>query len=791
MLFCSVSMNRIKAISWLRIIALIGVYGGLLLPLVFVPKVIFPFVFSKLLFFQILIGLTFPAYLILAWTEPKYRPRWTPMYLAVIAYFVALAVSVAFAVDPLRAWWGNQERMNGLFTLLHFLAWFMMSASILKTWKEWRKILIYEVALSVIMGCVSLLQLPFPNLLLFPASSRVGGLLDNPIYMAAYQIFNLFFIVWLWLKGASRSMKIFLVGAAVIDIGAFIAAQSRGALLGLAVGVVVFAITYAVFTPNKKAKRIVLSLAAFGFIVYGLIFSLRNTTFIQNTPLNRLTNFQVGTAGRFIAWDIAWQGFLERPITGWGLDDFHILFNAKYNPKSLEAGYYETWFDRSHNTVMDALSMTGIIGTVTFFGLFFALFFSVYRAYRKKWIDLPTMSIFISLPVAYFVQNLFVFDQPAGFTMSFFLYALVSSATLGDFIGMRDESSQPETVAKATKNIPWIAFGVLQACMLLVIWKYSVLPAKASMISIQSNSYFGAGMYPQALDLAKQAAAIPTPYLDEQTFLQSRNLISLVESGKMEKFADWRVWHDLILDISKKNLSEHPNNTHPHFIFARFADAFSKVVPEDKQITIDQYQEAIRTSPKRQQLYFAFARFYLVGQDKDRALELYKQAESFDPDIGEAHWYLGLTLTYDFSKKEEGAKELVAAVKAKVPYSPQNTQDAVALAIAYDTLKDVDGFKALLLTVPALSGGSESLFLELARVAEHLNLTEERNLILGAILRNDPAFAPNLLPLKNGTAKTIEESFKQALATQAKSTSTAPVQTITATTTAAGQGPRR
>ncbi len=73
------------------------------MPLVFIPVVIFPFVFSKLIFFQILIGLTFPAYLILAWIEPKHRTRFHLLYMAIVAYFVALALSVIFSVDPMRS----------------------------------------------------------------------------------------------------------------------------------------------------------------------------------------------------------------------------------------------------------------------------------------------------------------------------------------------------------------------------------------------------------------------------------------------------------------------------------------------------------------------------------------------------------------------------------------------------------------------------------------------------------------------------------------------------------------
>ncbi|MBU1629464.1 O-antigen ligase family protein, partial [Patescibacteria group bacterium] len=414
-------MTRQTSIRWLKAISYIGIYGGLLMPLFFWPVVIFPFVFSKLIFFQFLIGLTFPAYLILAWIEPRYRPKPTILYVSIIAYFIALGASVVFSVDPSRSWWGNQERMNGLFTLLHFLAWLSMATGLLKNWVNWRRLLNYQICLSVFMAMVALLQKPFPNLLSFPAGARVGGLLDNPIYMASYQIFNLFFIALLLLKKPSKGMKIFYGLVAVLDIGAFLAAQSRGALLGLAVGVFVFAVVYGFLTPSKKARRLVLAGILACVVGYGLLFAFRTTDFVQHSGLARFTDFTATTRTRLIAWEIAWKGFLEKPITGWGFDSFHILFNQKYNPESLRFGYYETWFDRSHNTIMDVLSMTGLFGLVTFAAIFIALFVSVFRARKKGWLDVPITSVLVALPVAYFVQNLFVFDHPAAFSMSYLL----------------------------------------------------------------------------------------------------------------------------------------------------------------------------------------------------------------------------------------------------------------------------------------------------------------------------------------------------------------------------------
>lgn len=787
-------MHRNDAIKWLKAAVYVGIYGGLLVPLMFIPVVIFPFVFSKLIFFQILIGLTFPAHVALAWAEPQLRPKWTPLYGAIVAYFVAILLSVIFAVDPLRAWWGNQERMNGLFTVLHFFLWLTMTVSVIKTWKQWRILLIYEVVLSGLMACVSLLQIPFPKLLLFPAGPRVGGLVDNPIYMAGYQIFNLFFIALLWLKGSSKAFKAFLVAVAVLDFGAFLAAQSRGALLGLAVGVAVFVLIYAIFTPNKKTKLAVLGLGLLAILSYGSLYALKETSFIKSSPLYRLTDFQVTTETRFIAWKIGWQGFLERPLTGWGYDNFHILFNQKYNPESLEFGYYETWFDRAHNTVIDALAMTGLFGFITYFGMFGALFYVVFRAFKKKWIDLPIASIFVALPVAYFVQNLFVFDQPAGFTVSFFLYGLIISATSAQFVGAKEETAEQKEKPKP-KAVPWAVFGIVMAVFLIIVWRYSILPFKASYLTIKSNNYFAGGALPIAYDYAVKAAAVPTPYTDEQTFLQSRNLINLIEAGAVPgKYQDWKKWHDLVVDLTKHHLAEHPDNTHPHFIFARFLHSFATLVPEDGAMAEAEYKEAIRTSPKRQQLYYSIARFYLERNRKDEGLDYFKQALEFDPNVGESHWYVGLSEMFDFMKVEDGAKEMAAAMSAKAPYGLKDVREAVALGMAYEALKDAEGFKALIKLLPTLGGGTSSLYVEIAKIAERMGLMDERNLLLGAIAHADPSFAPRISPLQQGTATSIDDSLKKSALITPTTTTAAPAPVPVASSSqpaVEGTGPRK
>ncbi|MCR4278611.1 MAG: O-antigen ligase family protein [bacterium] len=778
-----------SAHSWLTVVTYIGIFGGLLMPLFFWPVVIFPFVFSKLAFFQVLIGLTFPAYLILAWREKRHRPRPTMLYLAIIAYFTAIILSTIFSVDPVRSFWGNQERMNGLFTLLHFFAWLTMAVGMLKTWPQWRRLLNYQIGLSAFMAVVAILQRPFPDLLSFHASERVGGLLDNPIYMGAYQIFSFFFIALLWLKTNSVKMKVFYAIVGALDLTAFILAQSRGAFVGLMVGIFVFAVTLAIMTPKKNVRKTAIGFLLLGILSYGALYAAKDTDVIKGSFLERYTNFSGTSKTRFIAWDIAWQGFTDRPITGWGMDTFHVIFNEKYNPESLRHGYYETWFDRAHNTVMDVLSMTGMLGFTTFAAVYITLIITVIRAFRKKWIDPIIASILLGLPVGYFVQNLFVFDHPAAFSMSYLLFAFVIAVDSKSF-GMTDEK---EVMVESESRLPKTAvtaFLIIQAIALVMIWRTTILPVRASMLTIKSNTAFGQGRYEESYWLAKQAALVPTPYIEEQTFLQSRNFMSLVTSGRTGEFPFWKDWYELIIEISDAQVEAHPKNTHPRFIYARFADTMIALVPESRDIAEREYKKAIELSPKRQQLYYSLARFYIREGKFDDAESLLREVITFDEEIGEGHWILGLTLMFDQGKKEEGSAEIVRSRNSVAGYGIRDVREAFALAFAYDVLKDTDGLKSILPIISAIPRGDLPYYVDLARLMERNGLISERNAILGGLSQIDQKMATQFAPVLSGNIASIEEvlaTMQNVVVTEnppAKE-EVAPVKTEPA------QGPRR
>ena len=735
------NMTRTKAIKTLKAISYVGIYGGLLLPLMFIPVVIFPFVFSKLIYFQVIIGLTFPAYLVLAWMDPRYRPPKHLLYFAISGYFVALALSVLFAVDPARAWWGNQERMNGLFTLIHFLAWMTMTVGLLQTWEHWKKILNYEIALSGLMAVVAMIQRFKPDLLLFPAGPRVGGLLDNPIYMAAYQIFNLFFIGLLFLKEKNKKWRIFYGVIAALDIVAFVFAESRGALVGLAAGFLVFAVFIGLFSKERKIRKYVLTTIAALFVVYGVLFAFRHEPIVMKLPIGRLLDFSGSVETRLIAWNIAWEGFLERPLTGWGLDNFHLLFNEKYNPQSLRFGLYETWFDRAHNTVLDVLSMTGLVGFLAYAFIYIALFYSIWRAYKKGWIDVWFGAFLTALPVAYFVQNLFVFDHPAGFIMSYLLFALVISASRGRFVGEPEEITEE----KKTHSAPWVAFGVLQVLMLLFVWRTSILPFKASELSIKANNTIVSNPA-RAFDYMKQAHDTWTPYLDEQSFLLARNLIGLLGQGRLQQMPNWEDMYAFAKQLSEEEIARHPRNTHPRFIYARLAHAISSIKPEEAKVAEEQYLDAIKTSPERQQLYDGLAQLYLQMGRVDDALALLQKSQGFDLESGHGYWTYGLVLFYNKKDYANGAEQIIKSQTVTYPYALSSSQELIPLFDAYMVHGDKDALSSLIDRLSSFPKASPQVY---GQIAMQLQLIDQ------------PDLSAHFLELANQIDPGTQQAFEQ------------------------------
>jgi tetratricopeptide (TPR) repeat protein len=336
------------------------------------------------------------------------------------------------------------------------------------------------------------------------------------------------------------------------------------------------------------------------------------------------------------------------------------------------------------------------------------------------------------------------------------LYALIIAVGFNTF-----QEKDDKVVNQKQKSMPWVSFALIQSVFILMVYLASVVPFYTSMLVIDSNLAFANGDVVNMMRLIEKIKTKQTPYLDEQAFLYSRNLISIANSGNLEKWPDWRKFYNEAIFSTEKILLSHPKDAHGLFVYASML-ATVGIRAQDAEIIAkaeENYKKAIVLSPKRQQLFFGLAELQKATGRTDEAMETYLTAANFDPEIGEGWWYIGLTYYFNKQQPATAAEYLRRSMTVKYPQGYRNAEDAIIVAQAFVTLNDKENMQKLVKQLPYLPAAQSQEYIQIAKFAEELNLLEERNLILHAVAGADPATMKALAPLFSGEVDTIEESL--------------------------------
>lgn len=403
-------------------------------------SIFFPFIGGKDFFFRFVTELSLSC-MVLWWAfeakkgETKKRIGalfHKPLVIAVTVFTGIFELAALFAYDFHAAFWSNYERGEGGFQMLHYYLFFLLLVLLFTDEKEWKNLFRFSLVAAGVMilygiaGDYSVAGFIGPyagttvptgwwNILI---QGRFEGSLGNPAYVDPYLIFSMFFTGYLWLSsklaGKLTALKSWGYGILiVVFLIFFILGQTRGAFLGLAAGVFVL-VLYLVFSSKGKTRK--WGAIALGILVIlGLgLYAIRNTHFVQNLPEGRLLQISVTDTTaqtRFWVWGEAWKGFLERPILGWGPENFTPVFDKFFNPNFYIPGQNsETWFDRAHSVFFDYLVETGIFGLLSYLAIFFVFYWEFFKNAHKHATSQLQKGLILAVPVAYLVQGVAIFD---------------------------------------------------------------------------------------------------------------------------------------------------------------------------------------------------------------------------------------------------------------------------------------------------------------------------------------------------------------------------------------------
>ena len=230
----------------------------------------------------------------------------------------------------------------------------------------------------------------------------------------------------------------FLISQFALD-RSFLSSLLLAAIAAIGIGLPTFLISL-IFSRDAFLRRwakILLWVSVVAIILLGIVYLafIKSVTSLDSIPGARLLQISTSDSSaetRFWVWGEAWQGFLQRPVFGWGPENFTAVFDKFFNPGFYIAGQStETWFDRAHSVFFDYLSETGLVGLLAYLGMFFIMMRDFFRrravaAASGTAVERIQSGLVFVMPVAYLVQGIAIFDVLPMYVPLFLFLAFAS-----------------------------------------------------------------------------------------------------------------------------------------------------------------------------------------------------------------------------------------------------------------------------------------------------------------------------------------------------------------------------
>jgi O-antigen ligase len=597
-------------------------------PLILSGNFYFPYVGLKSLYFMGLAEIVFFAWLFLILKYKYYRPRINIIITALVLFLAVLILSSLFGADFSESFWSKYERMTGLLMWLHLFVFFLAISSTFKEISDWKKIFNVSIFVAILIGVLSLLEVAKVKEFVF--SSGGGTTLGNTSFLGTYLLFNGLLAFWFFLQQKKWCWKVYFLITIILMLSSMYFANANGAFLSFFGGLFLIFLLWLAFHIQSRKLRIFGKILLISSFIIGLVVLI--LLFVSDSPVQeKLIAWK--SRGRTVNWEIAEKGFLERPLLGWGPENYLLAFTKYFNPCLFvrECGG-EVWFDRTHNIILDTLLSIGLLGFLAYAGLFFALFFVLAKKYfKEKSISFATFSVFTAIPISYFVQNFVVFDMATSLMMFFLI--------LG-FEGFLANAGKEPSLREIIFSSRWGLKGFLILVFLISFSKFIISPLKADALIIKSIQ---AQTLAERLNFYKETlkASPLGKYQIREFFVQQSQDIIIEKMKAMQKdehkfkkyifMEEIKKELDYSIEELKKSEKESPLNFKSILQLSQLYNIYSFIEPSKVLLAEEYGKKALALSPKNQYAYWTLARTKSIQRDFESALDLAVKAIELEP----------------------------------------------------------------------------------------------------------------------------------------------------------------
>lgn len=624
-----------------------------LVPLVFSLKHLFVFNTPKILVILLIVPLMLILYLWGNWLK-RFNFKFSILSIVLIIFTTVLTLSSILGVDKINSFFGwlNIFPLVGIYALVVFS--FIVGNLIRKD----RSIIIKLLLVSFITSI--LIMVFFYTGLGKDVDLSQGSTLKNSSYLGLYILFNFFFSLGLlfyykkiWLKILVLLGSLFLVISPLFINKNFLLGKisliqvfnNPLSLLGIAngatmgIGLSLIFIGFLFLTISKKKILKVIGLILIIGLLSGIYFVGRQLTNTE-TELNKVF-VETKSGNRFLAWDIAKEGFKDSPVLGNGFNNYVYNFDKYFNPKLYQDGYIVERFLKPHNVFWEYASETGILGLVSYLSLLIILFVTLYRFKPKDDKEERLKYLFIVLSgiiLGYFVQNLLIFDSVATYLMLF----IVVSIGLG--ISRYYEF-------KLKDNYNWINKILIICGIIFAVWSLFALSITPS---IESKNYVKSylkneNIKDDLLNKSKFFGVMEHNYLASGILDVYQENINKIKEENKEKFFEKT---NSSVKLLEEGILKQPNYSEAYLSVSKIINLQMMIEMEKEgrinftgenydqekwQKSYDFLMKSLELNLNNPGAQLVGAQLYLIKTDFDKAIEYNMKAINIAPDFEESY----------------------------------------------------------------------------------------------------------------------------------------------------------
>ncbi len=596
------------------------------LPLYISKSIYFPYIAGKNFAFRIVIELATALWLVLIGFRKEYRLQNSKIMFSILLFTFIVGLADLVGANPYNSFWSNYERMEGYITILHLVLYFSILRSILRTQRDWA---IYLNLILVAGTFAGLYAIVMPSInaprYIIEYGTRISGTLGNPPFLASYLLLIVTIGLILVSRTQKNSLRICYAVAVILNLIVIYLTSSRGAILAALIGFAILLLYYISEKYNrhneKWLKKRIVACIAFLVILAVVIMLLANIEFIRtDRTISRFaslfTDRSVET--RFDAWKMALQGIKQRPLLGWGQENFISLYTIVPIPFTEE----HAWVDRAHNILIDWLVNAGFLGLISYLAIFISAVTVLTRAVKRRTVQKKEAVVIIIAIIVYFIQNLFTFDTINTYLVFFALLAYIDNIDGADGSTQSGDNHVAEIKPAIYAGIILLALLAFLSTAYFVNYK----PIKQAQITKQSSVLPSEHeAFANLLDNFKRALSYRT-FGDTYVRYQMASVANGIYNRKLFEHKEALIFIQTTAEELYRGISANLNNL---LYLSSTANFYLKMAVYDPSFigrTEALINACLKLNPEYKRLYIMLSDLYFLKKDYEGAFAAVERA---------------------------------------------------------------------------------------------------------------------------------------------------------------------